>query len=70
MTAGRCDVMMTGAVCGVMCEISQVPAQYGKNWMSGANPIFSVLGRYETNFELTPRPRTVVGSHQSSLELL
>ena len=38
--------------------------------MSGANPIFSVLGRYETNFELTPRPRTVVGSHQSSLELL
>ena len=32
---------------------------------SEPNPIFSKFSRFETNFELTPRPRTVVGSHQS-----
>ena len=37
---------------------------------SEPNPIFSKFSRFETNFELTPRPRTVVGSHLSSLELL
>ena len=37
---------------------------------SEPNPIFSKFSRFETNFELTPRPRTVIGSHQSSLELL
>ena len=37
---------------------------------SEPNPIFSKLSKFETNFELTPRPRTVVGSHLSSLELL